>query len=116
MALNSDPASPSRQSRDLLTRYSIPTLVIVGTLLLSLIVLLGTYLFGGFNGLSASGIGALIFGVIATFALGIGLMVAVFYSSRQYDDAAHYAAMDQFAKKTRPSNQPAEHPDQTSRP
>ena len=77
---------------------TIPTKVVAGTLALSLLVLLAAYLLGGFAGLTANGAGALIFGVIASFGLGLGLMVAVFHSSHKYDDAAHYAAIDQFRR------------------
>src|ERR1041385_6003811 len=55
---------------------TIPTKVVAGTLALSLLVLLAAYLLGGFAGLTANGAGALIFGVIASFGLGLGLMVA----------------------------------------
>src|SRR5262245_11187044 len=72
--------------------------IIVGTAVLAVLVLLGTYLLGGFEGLSANGIGAVILGVTASLALGIGLMTAIFASSRVHDDRAHYAAMDQFKK------------------
>jgi len=68
------------------------------TALVTVAVLIGTYFLGGFEGLTGNGIGALIFGVFASFGLGIGLMVAVFHSSRAYDDQAHYAAMDHFKK------------------
>lgn len=96
MALNHEPVS--EPSRDLFTRQSITSTTVIGTLVLSALTLLATYILGGFTGLSGSGVGALIFGVIASFALGVGLMVVVFHSSRQYDDAAHYAAMDHFKK------------------
>lgn len=102
MTLNHHPASPFRPSRDFLAQQSIPSTVIA-TLVLSVLVLLATYILGGFEGLTGNGVAALIFGVIASFALGIGLMVAVFYSSRKYDEAAHYAAMDQFAKDDEPA-------------
>ncbi len=113
MTLDHDPASPSRPGPDLLARRSISAQVGVGTLALSVLVLFATYLLGGFDGLTANGVAALIFGVIASFALGIGLMVAVFYSSRQYDDAAHYAAIDHFAKQPRA---PDEAPARATRP
>ncbi|WP_119269996.1 hypothetical protein [Taklimakanibacter deserti] len=105
MTLNHGPVSPYKPSRDFLTQRSIPSTV-VATLLLSVLVLLATYILGGFDGLTGNGAAALIFGVIASFALGIGLMVAVFYSSRKYDDAAHYAAMDHFTKESRSSDEP----------
>ncbi len=43
-----------------------------------------------------SGVAALIIGVTLSYALGVGLMVAVFYSSREMDDTAHHATRDQF--------------------
>ena len=49
---------------------------------IDVLTILATWLLGGFAGLSAAGAGALIVGVTASFALGIGLMVAVFHSSR----------------------------------
>src|SRR5262245_20977231 len=81
--------------------------IIVGTAVLAVLVLLGTYLLGGFEGLSANGIGAVILGVTASLALGIGLMTAIFASSRGHDDRAHYAAMDQFKKGDHERHEPA---------
>jgi hypothetical protein len=80
-------------------------LAVVGTSILSLITLLGTYILGGFDGLTGNGTAALICGVFASFALGIGLMAAVFYSSRGSDDIAHYAAMNEFTKGPLTPNQ-----------
>lgn len=104
MALNHEPVSQPGPGRDIFTRQSITSTTVIGTVVLSVLTLIATYLFGGFDGLSGSGAGALIFGVIASFALGVGLMVVVFHSSRQYDDAAHYAAMDHFTKEQRGSD------------
>jgi predicted phage tail protein len=70
--------------------------IIFGTVVLAVLTVIGTYVFGGFTDLSAGGVMALIIGVTASYALGVGLMVAVFYSSRFYDDSAHQAARDQF--------------------
>lgn len=70
--------------------------IIGGTLLLAVLTVIGTYVFGGFTGLSAGGVMALILGVTLSYALGVGLMVALFHSSRFYDDSAHNAALDQF--------------------
>src|SRR5262245_17194512 len=86
MTLNRDPLSPLRPSQDYLMRRSLTSQVAAGTVAVSVLVLLATYFLGGFDGLTANGVAALIFGVFASFALGIGLMVAVFYSSRKYDD------------------------------
>jgi hypothetical protein len=55
-------------------------------------VLFVTWLLGGFVGLSANGVAALILGVTASMFLGIGLMVAVFVSSRGGQDQASYDA------------------------
>jgi hypothetical protein len=76
--------------------------VVAGTIVLALLTILGTYVFGGFRGLSGVGIMALILGVSLSYALGVGLMAAVFYSSRFYDESAHNAALEQF--KDRPDD------------
>jgi hypothetical protein len=73
--------------------------IIGGTVLLALLTVIGTYILGGFNGLTAGGVMALILGVTLSYALGVGLMVAVFYSSRFYDESAHQAALDQFTDR-----------------
>ncbi len=73
--------------------------IIGGTLLLAILTIIGTYVFGGFTGLSGGGVMALILGVTLSYALGVGLMVAVFHSSRYYDDGAHNAARDQFTDR-----------------
>jgi hypothetical protein len=70
--------------------------IIAGTIFLDALTILGTYAFGGFSGLSAGGAMALILGVTFSYALGVGLMVAVFYSSRFYDEGAHNAAREHF--------------------
>ena len=70
--------------------------IIAGVVLLAILTVLGTYLFGGFDGLSAGGVMALILGVTLSYVLGVGLMGAVFYSSRFYDEDAHRAARDHF--------------------
>jgi hypothetical protein len=76
--------------------------VVGGTILLAVLTIAGTYIFGGFKGLSGGGVTALILGVSFSYALGVGLMVAIFYSSRYYDDSAHNAALEQF--KDRPED------------
>ena len=63
---------------------------------LTLLVLAGTFAFGGFEGLSGHGIGALIAGVAVSFALGVGLMVLMYASSREHDETAHRAAKEGF--------------------
>lgn len=70
--------------------------IIAGTILLAVVTIVATYVFGGFKGLSVGGVTALILGVTLSYALGVGLMVAIFHSSRFYDDSAHNAALDQF--------------------
>ena len=70
--------------------------IIGGTLLLAVLTIIGTYVFGGFTGLSAGGVMALILGVTLSYAVGVGLMVAVFHSSHFYDDSVHNAALDHF--------------------
>lgn len=72
--------------------------IIAGTLLLAILTVAGTYVLGGFAGLSVHGVMALILGVTLSYGLGVGLMVAVFHSSRFYDDSAHDAALDHFKK------------------
>lgn len=87
--------SPSRPSPPVSARIGLAR-IIAGTLLLDVLTIAGTYVFGGFTGLSAGGVVALILGVTFSYALGVGLMVAVFYSSRFYDESAHEAALDHF--------------------
>lgn len=70
--------------------------IIAGTVALDILTLVGTWGFGGFSTMSAHGIAALIIGVTLSYALGVGLMVAVFYSSREMDDSAHHATRGQF--------------------
>lgn len=106
MTVHHDPVSSPSPKRDIFAERSITSIVVVGTLVLSLLTLLATYVLGGFDGLSENGVAALILGVMASFALGIGLMAAVFQSSRRYDDAAHYAAIDHFTKEQRAPDEP----------
>ncbi|MGE0240164.1 MAG: hypothetical protein AB7S59_15705 [Parvibaculaceae bacterium] len=96
MSTNRDVVSSSQPANDRLAKHSPVAMTVVATVILSVLSILGTYILGGFTGLTGNGAGALIFGVFASFALGVGLMVAIFHSSRGYDDQAHYAAMDQF--------------------
>lgn len=72
------------------------TKIIGGTAALAVLTVVGTYIFGGFEGLSTGGVMALILGVTLSYALGVGLMVAIFHSSRYYDESAHHAALDHF--------------------
>jgi hypothetical protein len=70
--------------------------IIAGTLLLAILTVAGTYVFGGFAGMSARGVMALILGVTLSYALGVGLMAALFHSSRFHDESAYKATLDQF--------------------
>ncbi|MGE3831757.1 MAG: hypothetical protein AB7F76_12250 [Parvibaculaceae bacterium] len=70
--------------------------IIAGTVILDILTLAGAWVFGGFAMMSEHGVAALIIGVTLSYALGVGLMVAVFYSSRAMDDTAHNATKDQF--------------------
>jgi Zn-dependent protease with chaperone function len=54
------------------------------------VVLIFTWLLGGFTTLSGAGALALILGVTVTIGLGIALMALVFYSSRSERDEAVY--------------------------
>ena len=64
---------------------------ILYVVVLTLLVLGGTYALGGFEGLSGHGVGALIAGVAVSFAIGVGLMVLMYASSREHDETAHHA-------------------------
>jgi hypothetical protein len=55
-----------------------------------LLLLLATWAFGGFEGLSAVGVFSLLIGVIVAVAGGVGLMALVFYSDRSERDEAVY--------------------------
>lgn len=87
--------SPSSTGDGNGARLGLPKIV-AGTVLLAALTVIGTYVFGGFEGLSSGGVMALILGVTLSYALGVGLMVAIFHSSRFYDDSAHNAALDHF--------------------
>jgi hypothetical protein len=70
--------------------------VVGGTMALAVLTILGAYIFGGFEGIGTAGAAALILGVTTSYALGVGLMVAVFYSSRFYDESVQNVALDEF--------------------
>ncbi|MBC8038462.1 MAG: hypothetical protein H7X89_14715 [Rhizobiales bacterium] len=81
---------------DVMTRAALIK-IILGVTALTAVLLILTWLFGGFEGLSAHGIGALIAGTAGALALGIGLMTIMFISSRSgHDQAAHDAARSHF--------------------
>jgi hypothetical protein len=69
---------------------------VIYVVVLTLMVLGGTFLLGGFEGLSGHGVGALIAGVAVSFAIGVGLMVLMYASSREHDEAAHRAGGENF--------------------
>lgn len=95
MATTESPEPPPHPSSENASRIGLSK-IIGGTVLLAVLTVAGTYIFGGFDGLSTGGVFALILGVIFSYALGVGLMVAIFHSSRYYDDSAHNAAQDHF--------------------
>jgi hypothetical protein len=72
------------------------THIVLGTSGVALLTSLGAWAFGAFEGLGAGGALALIIGIVASYAVGVGLMAAVFYSSRRHDLAAHDAASAEF--------------------
>jgi hypothetical protein len=49
--------------------------------------------------MSGHGVAALIIGVTLALALGVGLMVLMYASSREHDEGAHNAAKENFPKK-----------------
>jgi len=64
--------------------------IAIGGVAVIAIVLILTWVLGGFQTLSVAGGLALIFGVVVTIGLGIALMALVFYSSRSERDEAVY--------------------------
>jgi hypothetical protein len=54
--------------------------------------------FGGFDSLGIAGGTALVLGITVSYAEGIGLMAAVFYSNRGHDEAAHDSAQAHFKR------------------
>jgi hypothetical protein len=68
--------------------------IVGGTAAVIIVTLLGAWLFGGFSGLGEGGTVALILGITVSVALGVGLMAAIFYSSRGQDDAVYNASRD----------------------
>lgn len=63
--------------------------------------ILGAWAFDAFEGLGAGGALALIIGIVASFAVGVGRMAAVFHSSRRHDQAVHDAASGEFRLRRR---------------
>jgi hypothetical protein len=60
--------------------------IVAGAFALTALLLVAAWIAGAFVGLSGHGIAALILGTVLSMALGIGLMVAVFASSRSGHD------------------------------
>lgn len=73
--------------------------ILLGSLGVAVLLLLVAWALGAFVGLSGHGVAALILGTVLSMALGIGLMVAVFASSRSGHD-------DAIANVTRPRDTP----------
>jgi hypothetical protein len=92
---NRPPASPARAESPAPAPLGLAK-IIGGTIVLAALTIIGTYVLGGFQGLSSGGVLALILGVTFSYALGVGLMVAIFHSSRFYDESAHRAALEHF--------------------
>ena len=69
--------------------------IVAGTFALAVVVILGAWALGGFEGLGAGGAVALILGIMVSAGVGIGLMAAVFYSNRAHDEAVHNATKGQ---------------------
>lgn len=60
--------------------------IVFGSIGVTVLLLLAAWALGAFAGLSGHGVAALILGTVFSMALGIGLMVAVFASSRSGHD------------------------------
>jgi hypothetical protein len=73
-----------------------PSRIALGALAITLLTILGAQLFGAFEGLGVGGSFALVLGITVSYAVGIGLMAAVFYSNHSHDQAAHDAALERF--------------------
>ncbi|WP_368744873.1 hypothetical protein [Desertibaculum subflavum] len=73
--------------------------IVLGTVAIAAITILGAWALDAFEGLGGGGAFALIIGIVASYAVGVGLMAAVFYSSRQHDQAAHDAARGEFRRQ-----------------
>jgi hypothetical protein len=73
--------------------------IVLGTVGIAVLTILGAWIFGGFEGLGSGGAFALIIGIVVSYAVGVGLMAAVFYSNRRHDQAAHDAASGEFHRK-----------------
>jgi hypothetical protein len=87
--------------------------VIIIVLALTVLLLGGGYAFGAFEGIGWHGIGALVVGVTFSLALGVGLMVLMYASSRSHDEDAHLAAKNTFRDDS--ESAPVSKPDKKSR-
>lgn len=76
--------------------------VVIIVLVVAVLLLGGGYAFGAFQGIGWHGIGALVVGVTLSLALGVGLMVLMYASSRSHDEEAHLAAKRTFKDDTEP--------------
>jgi hypothetical protein len=70
--------------------------IILGTLAMVLLTIFIAWALGGFDTLGFAGGVALVLGITVSYAVGIALMAAVFYSNRGHDEAAHDAAQAHF--------------------
>lgn len=73
--------------------------IVLGTVAIAAATIFGAWALDAFEGLGGGGVFALIIGIVASYAVGVGLMAAVFYSSRRHDQAAHDAARDAFRRQ-----------------
>jgi hypothetical protein len=72
--------------------------IVLGTLAMALLTIGIAWALGGFDSLGIAGSTALVLGITVSYAVGIGLMAAVFYSNRRHDQAAHDAAQAHFKR------------------
>jgi flagellar basal body-associated protein FliL len=80
--------------------------IIIIVLVLTMLLLGGGFAFGAFEGIGWHGIGALVVGVTLSLALGVGLMVLMYASSRSHDEEAHFAAKKTFKDDSESSPAP----------
>ena len=73
--------------------------IVLGTAAVAVLTIFGAWALGAFEGLGAGGTSALIIGIVASYAVGVGLMAAVFYSSRRHDQAAYDATRGEVQRK-----------------
>jgi len=73
--------------------------IVLGTAAVAVLTILGAWALDAFEGLGAGGTLALIVGIVASYAVGVGLMAAVFYSSRRHDQTAYDATRGDVQRK-----------------